>query len=86
MGEVANGQACLQVHICASWNILEMGLQNLAPALNVRVWHGDVPVKAAWAYQGLIQGLWEVSGCHHNDPLTRFEPVEEHTRNSGQTQ
>mmetsp|Transcript_14486 Transcript_14486/g.36025 ORF Transcript_14486/g.36025 Transcript_14486/m.36025 type:complete len:284 (+) Transcript_14486:1163-2014(+) len=84
VGQVGAGEAGggardgREFDIRCAWDGLEMALQDLLPALHIRVRHHHVAVEAAGAHQRLVQHLGEVGGGHHDDALARLEPVQLH--------
>lgn len=67
--------AHLEVYILASWDILEVHLQDLLAPFDVRVGDGDMAVKAARPDQSLVQRLGEVGCSYADDTITWLEPA-----------
>lgn len=64
-----------KVDVLCLGHVSEVGLQDLAAPLDVRIGHHHVAVKAPRTYQRLVQRLWEVCGRYANHTLAGFEPA-----------
>ncbi len=73
---IAARLAHLQVNIRAAWDILEVRLEDLSPALDIWVGDSDMPIKASRPHQSLVQGLWEIRGRNADDAFAWLEPAE----------
>ena len=65
----------IQIHRLVHLHVLCMNLQDLHPALQVRLIHNDSSVEAPRTQQRLIQYLRSVRGPQNQDPLGAVEAV-----------